>query len=183
MRVLPRTSHIATIAAWSLGALISVFSPAHSGLLRPMSCRMDECFESEFIGKTPIKPGNGEVLYEVRQRFRSWSTKNYNAPRPSLASVPFGPATISFVLCSTRRPAFIFKPSDSPNFIAHRLNPGGDYYGYNRSSYENYWLICHNLVGPDYFTPEMTSRAIALGYPGNLPSDQVNLDHPLDAMR
>ena len=92
-----------------------------------------------FLGKKPILVNDHGVLYEVKERQRGWSTRNYDAPRPSISSVPYGPIKTSFVLCSTKRPSVIFKPDDSSVFIVHRLNPDGQSYsGYNLDSYQDY---------------------------------------------
>lgn len=172
-------------AAVSASACASVVDePAKAELVRPGRCRMDYCYESLFLGKKLILSNDYGVLYEVKERQRGWRTKNYDAPRPSISSVPYGPVKTSFVLCSTKRPSVIFKPDDSSAFIVHRLNPDGNSYSsYNLDSYQDYWHVCHNLAGPDYFSPEMVSRSIQLGYPGNLVEDQIEVSHPLDLMR
>jgi hypothetical protein len=145
---------------------------------------MDYCYESLFLGKKMLLGNAYGVLYEVRERNRGWSTKNHDAPKLSASRVPYGPVKTSFVLCSTKRPSVIFKPDGLITFIVHRLNPDGQSYsGYNLDSYRDYWLVCHNLAGPDYFSPEMVSRSIQLGYPGNLVEDQTEVNHPLDLMR
>ena len=145
---------------------------------------MDYCYETIFLGKKILVSNSKGALYEVRERQRGWSTKDYDAPKPSTSRVPFGPVKTSFVLCSTRYPSVIFKPEDSSVFLVHRLNPDGQSYsGYNMDSYQGYWLVCHNLAGPNYFSPEMVSKSIQLGYPGNLVEDQIEVNHPLDLMR
>ena len=93
----------------------------------------------------------------------------------------FGKVEVSYVYCSTIRPAYIFN-SDNIDY-AHLLNPGGDdWYGYNFSDYPLYWATCHNYVGLDFFSEEITSRAIKLGYSLNLPSEQIELKNPLEIM-
>ena len=76
--------------------------------------------------------------------------------RPSTAKVPFPGSEISYVICSTSKPAYIFKADEgfSSNYLAHRLNPDAQsYYGYNMSDYSIYWATCHNMVKPVYFSP------------------------------
>ena len=92
------------------------------------------------------------------------------------------------MFCSTSRPAYIFQHPDfysskggASNYLAHLLNPDGQsFYGYNRPSYSIYWATCHSLVGPNFFSPEMVTKSIELGYPGNLHEEQIQLGHPLD---
>jgi len=151
----------------------------------PGRCHMDSCSEMRIEQKTPLRTNAIGTLYEVRISDRSWPM---NQRRPSLAALPFSNPAISYVLCSTRRPAIIFQPPQDflpgVNYVAHLLNPDGQsWYGYNFSSYSIYWATCHNLVGPNFFSPEMVTRAIQLGYPGGLPEDSVQINHPLDLMR
>jgi hypothetical protein len=144
---------------------------------------MDSCHEMMIEKKTQLRRNSFGTLYEVLVSSRDWPM---NQPRPSLARLPFGKADISYVLCSTSRPAYIFRAPDGfqGKYLAHRLNPDGQsWFGFNRSSYSIYWAACHNLVGPDFFAPAMVTRSIQLGYPGNLQQDQIEIDHPLDLMR
>lgn len=183
---MPRSPLLPVVSTWVAAEILSfcLGSPAYSELLRPISCRMDSCNESLFLSKKPLLTNGYGTLYEVRGRTRTWSIRNQYIPRPSTSLVPFGPIRFSFVLCSTKRPLVIFKPDDSSSYIVHRLNPDGQSYGgYNLQSYKDYWLACHNLAGPDYFNPEMVSRSIRLGYPGNLVEDQIEVEHPLDVVR
>jgi len=107
------------------------------------------------------------------------------SPRPSAAKVPFDRPEISYVICSTSKPAYLFRASagSSSNYLAHRLNPDGQsYYGYNMSDYSIYWATCHNLVGPVYFSPMMVTQSIRLGYSGKLIQDQIETNDPLELM-
>lgn len=163
--------------------LINVPISASAAAIVPGRCHMDGCHEMRIDQKTSLRSTAIGTLYEVRVSSRHWPM---DRPRPSLSAVPFGKPDIDYVLCSTRRPAVIFRAPEGfqSNYLAHLLNPDGQsWYGYNRSSYSIYWVTCHNLVGPDFFTPAMVTRSIQLGYPGNLTEDQIEITHPLDLMR
>ncbi|PSF33891.1 hypothetical protein C7H19_19400 [Aphanothece hegewaldii CCALA 016] len=49
-------------------------------------------------------------------------------------------------------------------------------------NYPIYWATCHNFIGPDFFSLEMTERARQLGYSLNLPSEQIELKDVLDIL-
>lgn len=136
-------------------------------------CHMDECWDQKFLGKTLLKSSSDGRLYSVKLAPRSWPM---NSSPPSR----FGPAETGYVYCSATKPAFIFRADGI--YYAHLLNPGGDWYGYNVSDHRVYWTTCHNFVGPDFFSEEMRSRAIQLGYPLNLPSEQIELNNVLEIM-
>lgn len=142
--------------------------PAWADVILPGRCHMGECWESKFLGKTVLKKGSNGTLYEVETADRSWPIEtqpsgNYESP------------TVSYVYCSTIKPAYIFISQFDQQLTAHLLNPGGDYGGYNQSDYPIYWATCHNFIGPDFFSDEMTERAKKLGYPLDLPSEQIEL--------
>ncbi|MDJ1185538.1 hypothetical protein [Roseofilum casamattae] len=139
----------------------------------PGRCHMGICWDNQYRGKTLLYQGKGDRLYSVELAFRSWEM---GAEPPNIFEAP---RTI-YAYCSTAKPALIF-PEDSSNsdsgYIAHLLNPGGDdWAGYNMDDYPIYWLTCHNIVGPDFFSEEMSDRALQLGYPLNLPSESLTLD-------
>ncbi len=136
-------------------------------------CHMGQCGDSKFIEKTLLKTSPNGKLYSVKTAYRSWA----------MGSQPpnsFGKVQVSYVYCSKIKPALIFNSDNT--YYAHLLNPGGDWYGYNFSDYPIYWVTCHNFVGPDFFSQEITSRAIKLGYSLDLPSEQVELKNPLEIM-
>lgn len=134
---------------------------------------MGECWESKFLGKAVLKKGLDGTLYEVKTASRSW-------PMDSQPSSSFEPPRVSYVYCSTTKPAYIFKVDDI--IYAHRLNLGGEYFGYNQSDYPIYWATCHDSFGPDFFSDEMTERAKKLGYSLDLPSEQIELKDVLDIL-
>lgn len=157
------------------GVLASVLlaQPASADIVLPQKCQMGQCGDSKFIRKDLLREGPNGALYSVKLASRSWQMD-------SEPPANFGQPEVNYVYCSTTRPSRIFK--DGAIYYAHLLNPGGDWFGYNASDYPVYWATCHNFVGPDFFSEEMTSRAIKLGYPLNLPSDQIELSNVLEIM-
>ncbi|NJK34482.1 MAG: hypothetical protein HC919_05760 [Oscillatoriales cyanobacterium SM2_2_1] len=108
------------------------------------------------------------LLYSVRQQIRSW---------PETAQIPKRPTQVkeSLVFCSPKRPTYIFSGvSGVPKqFIAHRLSPSGGWSGYNWDSHLIYWFACHGRLAKDD-TAAVTARlARSLGYPPELPTEQV----------
>jgi hypothetical protein len=147
---------------------------AFADVILPGRCHMGECWDSKFVGKELIKKGNLGTLYLVTTASRSWQID-------SQPPINFQNPTTQYVYCSTTKPAYIFKTEDGI-YYAHLLNPGGDWYGYNQSDYPIYWATCHNIVGPNFFSEEMTARAKKLGYSTNLDSEQVELNNPIDIL-
>jgi hypothetical protein len=152
---------------------ISPVMPAFADLILSGRCQMGTCWEQKFFGKTLLEKGSDGTLYSVELATRSW-------PMGSEPSGSFSPSKISYVYCSTIRPTYIFKLENK--YYAHFLNPGGDWFGYNRSEYPVYWATCHNFIGPDFFSENMKHKAIDLGYPLNLPSEQKELNNVRDIL-
>jgi len=159
------------LLATSISAIAILSQPVLANIVLPGRCHMGECWEQKFLGKKPLKSGPNGKLYSVKLTSRSW-------PMASQPSGRFGRVQTSYVYCSKTRPAYVFR--NEGIYYAHLLNPGGDWYGYNRSDYPVYWATCHNLVGPDYFSEKMTIKARKLGYSLDLPSDQIELKNVLE---
>lgn len=157
-------------------------------LIVPAQCSMGRCGELIITSKRPIRLDAKGTLYEVKVGYREWPSES---PKPNIAILPFKKPTIDYVFCSTSRPAYIFQHPDfystkgsASNYLAHLLNPDGQsFYGYNKHSYSIYWATCHSFVEPNFFSPDMVTKSIELGYPGNLHEEQIQLGHPLDIFR
>lgn len=132
-----------------------------------------ECGDIKFVGKTLLKTGTDGELYSIKTASRSWKMN-------SQPSDSFGQVGISYVYCSRIKPAYIFNSDGT--YYAHLLNPGGSPLGYDISDYPIYWATCHNFVGPDFFSEEMTARAIRLGYSLNLDARQIELNNVPEIM-
>lgn len=164
------------ISLYSLSLLLIILGlqvPARAEFLLPQSCRMGQCWETKFISKEILRTGNEGKLYKIHTSQRTWKVQS-DPPNTST------PRQAEYVYCSTTKPAFIFPVEGK--YIAHLINPGKDWYGYNRPSHIRYWATCHNFVGPDYFNQSMTLNAIRLGYSLKLPSEQIELSNPLEIM-
>ena len=155
-------------------ASILIAQPVMAELILPGRCHMGECWDNKFISKTQLREGSNGTLYAVEMASRSWS---FGSEPPAKFDSP----TIRYVHCSTTKPAYIFNSDGT--YYAHLLNPGGDWYGYNVGDYPVYWATCHNFVGPEFFSEKMTSRAVQLGYPLNLSSEQIELNNVLEIMQ
>jgi len=143
----------------------------------PSECRQDTCWQDRLAEKKLLKTNGIGSLYELKVQTRSCEYRD--------KCNSFGEASISWVFCSKTRPAYIFRPSETrlKPYIAHLLSPDGEsWFGYNRDSLIIYWAACHNLAGPDYFGPQMVSRAIALGYRYGMNTEQIEINHPLEIM-
>ena len=171
---------IQCLLALSGSALALVGVPAVAEMVLPGRCHMGYCYEMSIKDKRPLSKTSHGTVYEIRRASRSWkmaTPKNYN-------SIPFGDYSILYVHCSTKRPAIILKDDAPPyNYRATLLNPNGrDYFGYNMAAYHMYWGVCHGVTD-DFWSEEMVSKSIALGYPGNLEQEQIEMIHPLDIDR
>ena len=173
-----KASILGAIALVTGGIVVSL--PAEATVLLSAGCRMGFCTEVQFLSKRMIRSEPSGKLYEIKTAARSWPLQD-NAPNER--QVPFSDRSTSYVFCSTQRPAYIFDNPDG-GYYAHLLNPDGkSFFGYNQSSYSLYWVTCHNFVGPNFFAPEMEAKATQLGYPGNLPEDQIELTNPADIIQ
>lgn len=135
--------------------------PAQAELILQSRCRMGECSEIWFGGKTLLEERGRERLYEIEIAYRS-------TPIGEEPNGPFYNQGKSYVLCSHSRPRHIFKDDDSERYHSVYLNPGV----VPGAEYEDhilYWTTCHNIVGPNFFSDEMRQRAIDLGYSLGLP--------------
>lgn len=162
--------------AWILPASIvtTLALPAFADIILPSQCHMGMCIGLRFLEKTLLEDFGNERFYSVELQPVVTSMESGIPPT-------FEPET-HYVLCSTTRPTHVFRGSES--YLANFLNPGLDdsEYGYSRGFYPIYWVTCHNFVGPEFFSQEMTNRAINLGYPLNLQSDQVEINNPRDIL-
>lgn len=162
------------IVIGSLLAASLLSTAAKADIVLPGRCHMGICSESRLTKKETLRSGPNGTLYSVELAHRSW-------PMEAEPTEPFREPSISYVYCSTQRPAYLFKVDDI--YYAHLLNPGGhDFFGYNMSDYPIYWATCHNFVGPNFFSEQMTANAIRLGYPLNLPQEQIELRNVLEIM-
>lgn len=142
-------------------------------------CRQGECSQIKFLSKTSLRSNQFFTLYSIKTAHRILRWED----RKKETSPKFSSPNISYVFCSTEKPAYIKSKTEGENeYTADLLNPGTDASGYNYESYQLYWTTCHNIVGPNFFSEEMTAKAISLGYPLNLISDQIRLQNPLEIM-
>ncbi|NEO82738.1 MAG: hypothetical protein F6J87_00520 [Spirulina sp. SIO3F2] len=145
-------------------------------LILPGRCHMGQCWENKFLGKTPLQAGPNGTLYAVELALRIW-------PIGTEPSSDFDAPRTSYIYCSTTRPAIIFRFEGDTTYYGNLLNPGGDNWsGATQDAYPIYWATCHNFVGPDFFSQAMTTKAIELGYPLNLPNESLQLANPLEIM-
>lgn len=159
---MPRTTQLLLI----LSAALLPFPSQATTIIE--KCRMGTCYRVTHLGQQLLRRSPNGVLYSVRQETKSW---------PETAQMP-KPATQvkeSFVFCSTKRPTYIFSgfPGMPKRFVAHRLSPSGGWGGYNWDSHLIYWFVCHGRLAK-HDTAAATARlAQGLGYPPELPTDQV----------
>ena len=160
-----------------LVALPAVAQP-QSGGVRPIvqsGCRQGECWEMQVLGiRLERKTPRGQ-LYRIVVGRRSW-------PMDGKPPSQFAERSQDYVYCSRTRPAYIFRDPTGSGYLAHLLNPGGEYFGYNQHSYPVYWGVCHGIYSQDVFSPAMTRKAKQLGYPLNLPSQQITLARVTDIL-
>lgn len=157
----------------TLGIVFLIAQPGLADIILPGRCHMGWCSESKLLEKTLLKKGSNGTLYSIKTVGRAW--KMGTEPTND-----YGNERINYVYCSKTKPAYIFKSEST--YIAHLLNPGGGWSGYNQSDYPAYWATCHNFVGPNFFSEEMTARAVQLGYTLKLPQEQIELNNLLEIM-
>ncbi len=163
------------------GGVLPVAAQPQAKGVKPLmvqsGCRQEECWEMQVLGiRLAQKTAQGQ-LYQITVGRRFWPIEG-QPPRQ------FTERSQDYVYCSRTRPAYIFRDPAGPGYVAHLLNPGGDYFGYNQNSYPVYWGVCHGIANPDVvFSPAMTQKAKQLGYPLNLPSQQIILRRATDILK
>jgi hypothetical protein len=160
-------------------ALPAVAQPRSRGV-KPIvqsGCRQGECWEMQVLGiRLERKTPRGQ-LYRIVVGRRSW-------PMDGKPPSQFAERSQDYVYCSRTRPAYIFRDPTGSGYLAHLLNPGGEYFGYNQHSYPIYWGVCHGISNLEVvFSPAMTQKAKQLGYPLNLPSQQITLVRATDILK
>ena len=53
-------------------------------------------------------------------------------------------------------------------YVVWSLNPGGTPASFLEETYKIYWVTCHDIAGPDFFSEEMSAFARERGYPLDL---------------
>ncbi|MEN9217308.1 MAG: hypothetical protein Q6K90_08290 [Gloeomargarita sp. HHBFW_bins_162] len=139
-------------------------------------CRQGECWESQVLSTQLEQHTPQGKLYRVTVGRRSW-------PMDGKPPAQFQERTQDYVYCSRTRPAYIFANPGGKGYLAHLLNPGGEYFGYNQSSYPVYWGVCHGVYNQDVFTPAMAQKAKQLGYSLKLSSQQISLNRAADILK
>jgi len=138
-------------------------------------CRQGECWESQVLGTRLAQKTPRGQLYQITVGRRSW-------PMDGKPPSQFAVRSQDYVYCSRTRPAHIFRNPAGAGYLAHLLNPGGEAFGYNQNAYPVYWGVCHGIYNQDVFRPAMTQKAKQLGYPLNLPSEQIALPRVVDIL-
>jgi hypothetical protein len=156
-------------------------APVLANIVIQGNCPRDMCLDQQFLGKTLVQRGSDGNLLSVQVARREWS-RLFEQPGA------FGPSETQYFYCSTTRPAVIY-PSDGGGFSVTTLNPGrnpadlGYYSSFDSWAYQLYWVTCHNFVGPNFFSAEMTRRALQLGYPLNLARRQFDISNLNEIVR
>ncbi len=165
--------------ALSLGlglVALPVLAQPQGGSGKPIvqsGCQQGQCWESQVLGIHLEQQSPQGKLYRVTMGRRSW-------PLEGKPPAQFSQRTQDYLYCSRTRPAFIFRNPTGAGYLAHLLNPGGEFFGYNQNAYPIYWGVCHGVYNQDVFSPAMTQKAKRLGYSLNLPSDQIALPRLVD---
>ncbi|MEN9244431.1 MAG: hypothetical protein Q6K81_06000 [Gloeomargarita sp. DG02_5_bins_242] len=139
-------------------------------------CRQGECWETQVLARQLQHQSPQGQLYRITTVRRSW-------PLDGKPPAQFQERFQSYVYCSRTRPASIFAHPSGKGYLAHLLNPGGEYFGYNQNAYPVYWGVCHGIYDQDVFSPAMTQKAKQLGYSLKLPSEQIELQRVTDILQ
>ncbi|MCS7226840.1 MAG: hypothetical protein NZ821_07610 [Gloeomargarita sp. SKYB31] len=164
---------------WGLYLGLPVLAQPQGAGVRPIvqtGCRQGECWETQVLATRLERRTPQGLLYRVTVGRRFW-------PEGSQPPNQFQERTQDYVYCSRTRPAYIFANPTGKGYLAHLLNPGGEYFGYNQNSYPVYWGVCHGIYNRDVFSPAMAQKAKQLGYSLKLPSDQITLARPADILQ
>ena len=164
-------SALAALSTWSLAASASIELPEW--------CRMGECSVETLESKELLRTNEQGELYLIslsavrypdagvgdnsRQRFVNY----YGSELVEESSQ-------SYVFCSSAMPSTLFI-TDDREYILNRLvltgNPPASYIWH---SHIHYLATCHNVAGPDYFSPEVANILIREGYDFSGSSEREN---------
>jgi hypothetical protein len=166
------------LAVSTFVSAIFIALPAFADIILPGRCpHMGYCWDQKLSKKRLVQKFRFGTLYSIELASRSWK---FQSQPPDT----FEPSRTSYVYCSTTRPAFIFQLDRNPNqYYAHFLNPGGEWYGYNVSSYPVYWETCHQFSAKDFRNDNMRRRALQLGYSLRLKTEQRELNNLRDFLK
>lgn len=163
------------LALGTFASAIFMALPAFADVILPGRCpHMGYCWDQKLSKKTLVQKLRGGTLYSIELAHRSWK---FESQPPDT----FKPSRTNYVYCSTTRPTLIFQFDNK--YYAHFLNPGGEWYGYNISSYPVYWATCHEFSAKDFRNDNMRRRAFQLGYSLRLKTDQRELNNVCDFLK
>lgn len=107
-------------------------------------CRKDECTFTKIVTKRQIAKNAQGQMIEVKSRSVVVPVAKGTDPQAVPSPDSFGLVRVSYVYCSTQKPAVIFY--DDKKFYAHMLNIGAVPAGYAVNSQIEYWAACHDRI-------------------------------------
>lgn len=157
-----RPGFILIFAAFAAGIAYAEAAPE---LLLRGRCHQGGCSFTKIVSTQTI--GKNEAGYMLLVKERSaivTPSKKDTNPERVRAPKYFGLIKVSYVFCSTQKPALIFY--SNKRFYAHVLNVGEPAPGFAIDSHIEYWAACHNKVVSvaDVTSDALAKEAASLGY-------------------
>jgi hypothetical protein len=145
---------------------------AQPEMLLRESCRKNECTFTKIISKRPIGKNAQGRMIEVKSRSVVVPIAKGTDPQAVLSPDSFGLVRVSYVFCSTQKPAVIFY--DGKRFHAYMLNVGEAPAGYAVNPQIEYWAACHDRIVSvnEVMEGRLVKDAGQLGYT-RLPAEDI----------
>ncbi|MES0094590.1 lysozyme inhibitor LprI family protein [Mesorhizobium sp. M0030] len=143
-------------------------------------CHMDYCGWFSIEKRSIAARAPDGVLYKVESRY--WESKHPEGTYDTPAPLKENGRGDWYAFCSLTRPATLFHDSTEKNWVVSTLSPSdqGGIFGYNESSYTEYFAACHDIEITDVYG-QMVSKAKRLGYRVDAEAvKQERLPDPMD---
>ncbi|BCG79909.1 lysozyme inhibitor LprI family protein [Mesorhizobium sp. 113-3-3] len=127
-------------------------------------CHMDYCGWFSIEERSIAARAPDGVLYRVESRY--WESKHPEGTYDTPAPLKDNGRGDWYVFCSLTRPAMMFHDSSTENnWVVSTLSPNdqGGIFGYNESSYTEYFAACHDIEITDVYG-QISPKVKGLGY-------------------
>lgn len=175
----------------SIAGSLSISLPSNAAIQFPESCRMGSCWQTTLDSKEALRSNELGTLYVINETTNMYphDSGGESAARDYRNFVNYyGADYVSnqrqeYVFCSIAIPSVLFE-SDGTK-IANRLALFESPSSAMRPSHQTYLATCHNLAGPDYFSPSVQTLLIREGYSTQYveEDDQFNVPNILEIMK
>ena len=173
------------LSASAIALSFAAYQPSAKATIQfPEGCHTGTCYTTTLDSKEALRSNEYGTLYVVNEttnlypdnRLPEMAAQDYQRFVNYHGSDYVTEQRQEYVFCSTTIPAVLFKIEGrySMNRLALFQSPSNA----TRYSHQTYLATCHNLAGPDYFTPSVQNLLIREGYTTRYVDQDENFDVP-----